>query len=277
MNGSGTPTTPARAAPARTDALARQLTLSIVSHGHGKLLRQLLGDLDRLPGIQGTRVVVTLNLPDEVLDPAAFPSLALAIVRNPRPLGFGANHNQAFRQCRTPWFVMLNPDLRIHDPACLGTLLAVAGTDERLALVAPRIVNSAGTEEDALRRNLTLPSLLTRQRQPADSRSVCGTPSVRGAPFYWIAGMFMMVRAAAFRQVGGFDERFFLYCEDYDLCARLYVEGYAVLQVPQTSAVHDAQRDSHRSWRYLRLHLGSLVKVWTSSVFWRVCRTELRA
>jgi hypothetical protein len=265
------------AASTHPAALAEQLTLSIVSHGHGELLLQLLGDLDQLPGIQGTRVVVTLNLPDEVLDPIRFPSLALTIVRNARPKGFGANHNQAFAHCRTPWFAMLNPDLRINDPACLGTLLAVAGTDDRLALLAPRIVNSVGREEDALRCNLTLPSLLTRRRQPADSRSVSGTPSVRGGPFYWIAGMFMMVRATAFRQVGGFDERFFLYCEDYDLCARLYVEGHAVLQVPQTSVVHDAQRDSHRSWRYLRLHIDSLVKVWTSSVFWRVCRTELRA
>jgi GT2 family glycosyltransferase len=93
---------------------------------------------------------------------------------------------------------------------------------------------------------------------------------VAGQPFYWLAGMFLLARADAFQAVGGFDERFFLYCEDYDLCARFYGAGYALASVPAASAVHDAQRDSHRAFKYLRWHVGSLLKVWTSRAFWRV-------
>ena len=97
-----------------------------------------------------------------------------------------------------------------------------------------------------------------------------------GRPFYWLAGMFLMVRAAAFTAVGGFDERYFLYCEDYDLSARLFNAGYPIAQVQAARAVHDAQRDSHRSLRHLKLHVVSLLKVWTSVAFWRVWRHDIR-
>ena len=82
--------------------------------------------------------------------------------------------------------------------------------------------------------------------------------------------MCLVVNAQAWRAVQGFDERFFLYCEDYDLCARLYNAGYSLVVDDATCVVHDAQRDSHRSSRHLRWHLESLAKVWLSAAFWRV-------
>jgi GT2 family glycosyltransferase len=82
--------------------------------------------------------------------------------------------------------------------------------------------------------------------------------------------MFLGLRSKAFAAVGGFDPRFFLYCEDYDLCARLYNTGGTLALIPTASVIHDARRDSHRSARHLRWHLKSLVKVWTSSSYWRL-------
>jgi N-acetylglucosaminyl-diphospho-decaprenol L-rhamnosyltransferase len=248
----------------------RKLTLSIVSHGHGALLPALLSDLAALPAAASLHVIVTLNVPSPAFDPNAFPPLVIEVIRNSEPKGFGANHNAAFshRHQDATWFGILNPDLRLpRDP--FNPLLAAAEADPRLALLAPSIIGLSGRPEDAIRQNLTLCSLVHRTRMPRVSLEV-DRPAIKGQPFYWLAGMFLLVRSDAFHALSGFDERFFLYCEDYDLCARFYVAGYGLASVPEAVAVHDAQRASHRSFKYLAWHLSSLLKVWTSRAFWKV-------
>jgi GT2 family glycosyltransferase len=246
------------------------LTISVVSHGHGVLLLNLLQDLCATPSAKGAHVIVTFNVPEPALNAADYPELNLEFIKNDRPMGFGANHNQAHSRCRTTWFAILNPDLRLQDQDPFPTLLSALQSDPRLGLVAPRVVNAVGAREDSVRANLTWPSLWRRvvggQRAPLEVETEAG----RGRSFYWIAGMFFLVRSDVFGAIGGFDERYFLYCEDYDLCARLVLHERPPKFVPEAQVVHLAQRDSHRRWRHLRWHLTSLFKVWTSAAFWRV-------
>lgn len=246
-------------------ANAMDITVSIVSHGHGTLVAQLLRDLDRLDSMRGVRVILTLNIPEDA--PASeYSNLQLDIVRNSQARGFAANHNAAFRRCVTEWFAVLNPDLRIplgHDP--FQTLLAVEDRKGELGLVVPVVINSRGGVEDSVRSNLTPWSLLIRRLKTASRAKYQQKNS-----FCWYAGMCMVFRASALRSVQGFDERYFLYCEDYDICARLHLAGYRLTQVAGSSVVHDAQRDSHRSFKHLSWHLASLIRVWTSKPFWRV-------
>lgn len=242
-----------------------ELTVSIVSHGHGGLVATLLADIAALPAPR-PRVILTFNIPEDDGFVAAFSSLDVTCIANTAPKGFGANHNAAFAGCTTPWFAILNPDLRLPTPPFAPLLAAAA--DLRIGLVAPRIVATDGSDEDAVRANLTPWSLVARHL--GDRRHV----SRRG--FRWLAGMFVLVRAKAFAAVGGFDERFFLYCEDYDLSARLALAGWRLMLVPGVAVVHDARRDSRRSRRHLQWHLASLAKVWTSRTFaaltWRTWR-----
>jgi N-acetylglucosaminyl-diphospho-decaprenol L-rhamnosyltransferase len=251
------------------------LTLSVVSHGHARMLERLLRQLDEQPSLEGVRVVVTLNIADEAFDPPDCRRLTIVTLRNIEPRGFGANHNAAFLDCHTPWFAVLNPDLLLEGEEPFTLLMRSGAEAAHIGVVAPRVVNSGGGPEDSVRGNLTPWSLAARQllgrRKPL---SVDG-PARRGQSFFWLAGMCLLLNTAAFRAVGGFDERFFLYCEDYDLCARLYNAGYALKFEPQARIVHEAQRDSHRSLRHLRWHLAGLAKVWTSAAFWRVTLASL--
>jgi GT2 family glycosyltransferase len=266
----------ARAAAA-PDSLARALTLSIVSHGHGALLQRLLTDLAQSAELAGVTVVVTLNLAAEELDVAPYRALDLIVVRNATPQGFARNHNRAFARCRTPWFAILNPDLRIADARCFSKMIGAAGSVEGCALLGPVVRNPSGEIEDSVRSNLTPGSLLRRALRGPGAAPDTRRPARRGAAFYWLAGMFLLVDAEVFRGLRGFDERYFLYCEDYDLGARVYNAGHAVLQVPHVAVVHDARRGSHRSARHLKMHLGSLLRVWTSRAFWRVCCNSFRS
>lgn len=241
------------------------LTLSVVSHGHGALLEQLLHDLDSCESLVGARVVVTLNLADEAFDVSRYRRITPMVTRNAQPRGFGANHNAAFQHCSTRWFAVVNPDLRIppgHDP--FQELVKHGEVNAQLALMAPVVLNSHQAIEDSVRGNLTPAAVLMRRlsaQRSADPHS---------SAFRWFAGMCMVFRASAFQAVGGFDERYFLYCEDYDICARLHLKGYELKQVKGSRVIHDAQRDSHRSAKHLRWHIQSLLRVWTSRAFWSV-------
>jgi len=250
-------------------------TLSVVSHGHGPLLANLLRDLAAQEGIAEHLVIVTLNLADDVFDESAHPGLRLRVIRNTTPRGFGANHNAAFRESVGTWFAVLNPDLRLPDRGTLRRLFAAPSDASQVAMRAPVVLNSAGNPEDSIRTNLTPWSLLRRaihnDRRPQEPHG----PIRRGGPFLWLAGMLLVVDRAAYRRVGGFDERYFLYCEDCDLCARLYVSGFALEVDRSVQVIHDAQRDSHRSLEHLRWHLASLAKYWTSKGFWKVVLASL--
>jgi GT2 family glycosyltransferase len=237
---------------------SRAVTVSIVSHGQWPLAQALLADLDRWCGKAVAKVVLTVNVP-EVLDATRRWRFPIDIVPNASPKGFGANHNAAFGRCTTPWFLVLNPDIRL-DSDVISELLAQAGASA--GLLAPRILEPGKREPEPFRGLLTPMELLARRRRG----------HLPPAAPVWVAGMFMLVRSEAYAQVGGFDARFFMYCEDFDLCARLRLAGWQV-QVERSSAVlHLAQRASQASLRPLRWHLASFVKVWTSATFWRYRR-----
>lgn len=245
-------------------------TISIVSHGHGLLLDQAVRDLSRQTVRDRLNVVVTLNVADEPFDPSVYGGLRIQVIRNSAPQGFGANHNAAFKHCKDAWFLIVNPDIRLPDASAIERLLATeAHGGCEPGLIAPRIMNSAGGREDAVRSNLSLSSLLSRV-VGGRRESLVATLTRAGHPFFWVAGMFVVASSEAFQSVGGFDERFFLYCEDYDLCARLYLSGHSIVVREDVEVIHDAQRDSRRSRRHLKWHLESLMKVWTSKAFWGV-------
>jgi GT2 family glycosyltransferase len=250
-------------------------TLSVVSHGHGPLLADLLRDIAEQEGIANHLVIVTLNLADEAFDASSHPGLRLLVIRNTSPKGFAANHNSAYRQSIGTWFVVLNPDIRMPDRSTLRRLFAVSTAASQVALRAPVVLNSRGQSEDSVRANLTPWSLLQRavglDRQTRQPEGLIQ----RGEPFFWLAGMLLVIDRQAYQTIGGFDERYFLYCEDCDLCARMYVAGFSLELDRSVCVIHDAQRDSHRSLKHLRWHLASLVKYWMSAGFWKVVMLSL--
>ena len=76
----------------------------------------------------------------------------------------------------------------------------------------------------------------------------------------WIAGMFMLVKSNHFRNIRGFDEKFFMYLEDVDICKRTYSDGGVVIVDPREKVIHDARRASFKSFQHLKWHILSLIR-----------------
>ncbi len=252
-------------ADAHPSVEAGRFTLSVVSHEQGALVESLLSDLERLAPPLLAQVIVTRNLPEAPIRLPATLAVPLRFIDNPHPKGFGANHNAAFAAAGVgDWFVVANPDLRLaHDPF---PALALAGTAD-VGLLAPQVLEPDGRVADSAR---PLPTPLALLR-----RHLGGSKARPHEPPAWYAGMFVAVRRQAWQAVGGFDERFHLYCEDVDLCARLRLAGWQLRQAPEAQVVHAARRASRRSLRHLGWHLASLARLWTSPA-WRGYRALLR-
>ena len=235
------------------------ITVSIVSHGQLDLVRPLMEELDRFSRGMVAKVVLTINIPE----PDALAGLRwgfeLERIENRSRQGFGANHNQAFQRCGTPWFLVLNPDIRF-DRDILAPLVDQARADS--GLLTPRILEPGKAEPEQHRAIITPHEILVRRRPGY----------VRPPVPHWIPGLFMLFRSEAYREIGGFDERFFMYGEDFDICARTQLAGWKLQVAEGLLALHDARRASRSSHRHLYWHVTSLLKVWSSAAFWRYRR-----
>lgn len=218
-------------------------------------MNHLLGDLERLRPV-GLSVLVTENVPDPVplaLDGLHYP---VRVFANASPKGFGANHNAAFVHCATPVYCVVNPDIRLNaDPF---PRLIEALSSKEVGVVGPLVRSPAGAVEDSARRFPTAASLLRKlfEEKAGPDYPAEGDPM----PVDWVAGMFMAFLSEAYRTAGGFDERFFLYYEDVDLCRRLRARGLSTVFHPGVAVIHDARRASRRDPRLMAIHAASALR-----------------
>lgn len=228
------------------------ITVSIVSHGHGDMVNRLVKQLLQYPEV--TSVIVTRNIADtsDLLSDER-----VSVIDNPLPMGFGENHNKAFRQVRSPYFLVLNPDVCFLDNPF--SVLLNSFSDEAVAVCAPSIVSPVGLIEDHVRQ-FPSPRGLIRKLWGYDDSRVDYAPDSPPLAVPWVAGMFMLFRTDAFRDIGGFDEGYFLYYEDVDVCVRLWRDNRKVILVPRVSVAHDARRASRRSFQYMRWHAASMTR-----------------
>jgi len=236
------------------------ISVSVVSHGHGAQLEALVGDLARTCA-GPLELLVTLNVAEgHVLPQDRFP---LAVIENAVPRGFGANHNAALARARGEHFCVVNPDVRIAAdpfPALLERL-----ADPRVGVCAPRVLDPGGRVEDSARHFPTPLEIVAKAMGRAPALPQGASPD-------WVAGIFMLFRTAVLRQAGGFDERYHMYYEDVDLCARLRLAGLEVALCPAVSVTHDARRASHRDARHLAWHLRSMARFFTSAPYREIAR-----
>ncbi len=234
------------------------LALSIVSHGQGALVRPLLEELARWADDR-VEVLVTLNLPESEDFLANLP-YHVTVIRNTTPKGFGANHNQAFSRSRGERFVVLNPDLRLKDVDLEAVLAPLR--EPGIGASAPVVTGPDGSVEDSARRFPSVARIARRVfrrlrglRNPPDYDVISAPRMVVD----WVAGMFVAFRRDAYAAVGGFDESYFMYLEDADICRRLGRQGWITVVV-RTEVMHDARRATMKSWRHLRWHSSSMVR-----------------
>ena len=239
------------------------ISVSIVSHGHDRHVRSLFADIAGL-GRSDLEVLLTLNTKQDRVLQRVRAALPLTILANETPRGYAANHNAAFRAARGEFFCVVNPDVRLPDDPFDRLLEPLQ--DARIALAAPFVLESDGRPQPTYRPVPTPGRLFMKALGFKDA--VPNPPEQDVFPD-WVGGMFMLFRREPFAAVRGFDERYYLYYEDVDICCRLWLAGYKICVSRDAVVVHEGQRASRRSLRYLRWHLQSIWKFFRSPVYRR--------
>lgn len=243
------------------------ISISVVSHLQEDLVANLLSDIEIYCSDCNIEVLLTLNLPEKLSFESSKFRFPIQLIHNESPLGFGANHNQALFSSKGSYFCVLNPDIQFRQNPFNG-LIAVL-EDSSIGVVAPKVLNSMGALEDSARRFPSPIEIAGKLFGRQTERYLMDDPLIYPE---WVAGMFMLFRKDVFKNLKGFDEKYFLYYEDVDLCARLTIKNYRIAVCTIVSVIHNARRTSHKSFKYFKWHLTSMLKFFLSRNYWILLR-----
>jgi len=186
----------------------------------------------------------------------------------PGNIGFGAAHNLALHSIEdvsSEYHLMVNPDI-LFDRTVLPELVRVLDARPQVGWVMPKVLYPDGSQQYLCKLLPTPLDFVVRRFLPArlqmllqgymDCYELRGMENSESSVVPFLSGCFVMTRRGMLQAVGGFDERYFLYMEDVDLCRRMAIHC-ELLYWPEISVTHGFRRGSHRSLRLMLTHLHS--------------------
>jgi GT2 family glycosyltransferase len=245
----------------------------IVSYNSRDTLLDGVRPLLDMPDVSVT--VVDNASADGSLDVLA--GLDVRAIQSGRNGGFGFGCNLGAAAGVAPYVLFLNPDARI-EPADLERLVAVLDVEPEVAIVGPRLLDGSGGLIPNLRfdqrgRTIWARALFLHRLMPRSRwwNEINRSPEAHDSAHYpeWVSGACMLVRRSVLERIRGFDERFFLYCEDMDLCMRARAAGGLIRYEPDVTVRHQEGRSAPRTSlfavlaqsrsRYARKHSSRLL------------------
>jgi hypothetical protein len=233
---------------------APDLAVIIVSANNGSWLEPCLPTVFAHAGAASLDVVVVDNESTDgtrELVESRFP--AARVIGSPNR-GFGYGNNRGFETTSARYVLFLNPDTEVID-GTFGELVDMLDQNPGIGLAGVRQITADGTLWPTIRRfpsgTRALGEALFSERWPvrpawAGERVLDWDAYDRQTACDWTSGSFMLVRREALLGAGAFDERYFLYCEEPDLCLRIKRAGWQVLHLPEMTIVHHARKDGVR-------------------------------
>ncbi|WP_426258818.1 glycosyltransferase family 2 protein [Sphingomonas sp. DC1600-2] len=234
---------PATHSPARAAATA---DVVIVNWNAGDLLRRCVESVRDHQAGHVSKVVVVDNGSVDGSDRLEVSGVPLEIVRTGTNLGFGAACNIGVRRGQAPYILFLNPDAALL-PETLSTAIGFMERPEnaRVGVCGIKLIEDDGTVQRHC-ANFPTPGMFLAAASgltallPSRVTTLHATDfdHLSSRPVDHVIGAFYLIRRDLFEQLGGFDERFFVYLEDLDLSARVHAAGYSIFYLAEAVAMH---------------------------------------
>jgi N-acetylglucosaminyl-diphospho-decaprenol L-rhamnosyltransferase len=228
----------------------------IVNFNSGGCLARCLDSIAELE--KDSDVLVVDNASTDGSEQTAERGGRVALQRNAENVGFARAVNQGLARTGGEFVLLLNPDCELR-PGSLDRLVSELRLHPHSAIAGPKILDEDGAVQGSARGDPTLltglfgrSTLLTRlfsgselaRRNVRFDLATAGRANEAGYDVDWVSGACMMARREMLKTVGGFDERYFLYWEDADLCRRLRGRGWGIRYVTSAEVVHRAGQSS---------------------------------
>ncbi|NOU01178.1 MAG: glycosyltransferase family 2 protein [Gallionella sp.] len=228
-----------------------------------------------LDGVADGLLIVSDNSPTPLQHPL-FAHDRVRYVHNGCNLGFGKAHNRAISLIPegSEFHLLLNPDIRF-DANVLPQLRAFMESDATIGVTMPRITYPDGALQHLCKRLPTPVDLVFRRFIPSkrirnwiNSRyELHGLTQDQPSSVPNLSGCFLLVRSRLLKELGGFDERYFMYLEDIDLVRRIGDQAKTIY-FPTVSVVHEYAKGSYVNKKLLGYHISSALKYFTKWGWW---------
>ena len=224
------------------------LDIVIVNYESSQFLEQCLrsayNSSDGIP----LNVFVQDNASKNSVDNVSVKFPQITLTKNDYNMGFAKAINRALVKTSAPYILLLNPDTIIQD-GFFEKILRYIEVNKDAGIIGPKILNLDGSVQGSA-RNFPTPltalfgraSLLTRlfpnNRITRANILTDRSDGITPMEVDWVSGACLLLRRSALEEVGYFDERFFIYWEDADLCRRMWQKGWKVVYFPQAAVYH---------------------------------------
>lgn len=253
------------------------ISVVIVNWNTKELLRQTVSSLVASTALPLEVIVVDNASTDGSIEMVSSDFPEVVHVVNTENLGFGKANNQGMARAKGEYIFLLNSDTIVHDGA-VDILYQYLQTHDTVGMVGPKLLNADGTFQYACRRRLPHPlnsliylsgigKLFPKSKRLNSYKQQAESPDVGGS-VEAISGAAMLFRRVVYEATGGFDERFFMYGEDLDLCKTVQDKGFLIHYVPTSVITHLGGQSSkksrlkslknfyHAMWLYYDKHWG---------------------
>jgi len=215
-----------------------QVSAVVVDYFAGNDLVTCVNSLRR----EGVERLVVVDNSTQGASAAALAGLDVVLVDTRVNSGYGRGMNRGVAfvgECR--YLLLSNPDVQVH-PHAVERLVSFMENNLDVGIAGPTIVDSTGATYPSIR---IFPNVLLAGLHALLAPLWVGNPFTkryrspgRNGQVDWVSGAFFITRTTAFQAVGGFDERYFMFAEDMDLCWRLQEAGWRVAVVPEATVTH---------------------------------------
>ena len=175
--------------------------------------------------------------------------------------GFGKGHNVVLKLIQSKYHAIVNPDILLSEDS-FKKIVDYMNQDLSIGMVIPKLLDQNGEIQKAYRRELTKTDLFLRMfvkvgfKKRKDFHTMQDMDYAKPFQVPFAQGSFLVIRTSLLQELGGFDDRFFMYMEDADLCKRVNAVS-KVMYYPGTAVFHKWEKGSHKSFRLMRIHLHS--------------------
>ncbi len=173
-----------------------------------------------------------------------------------RNRGFARAVNEGCRRARGRWLLLLNPDVRVPEEfldSVLATAESIAGRDPQAGIIGFQLRHDDDTRQGSTGPFPTLWNVLAGILRPRARRRCQPITGLARRTVPWVTGCCLLVRRDCWEALGGFDEDYFLYYEDVDLCRRAHAAGWSVWYDPTVRVTHFRPLHTRRVPAPLRL------------------------
>ncbi|MDQ0231431.1 glycosyltransferase [Metabacillus malikii] len=183
--------------------------------------------------------------------------------------GFGFGHNYNLLQAEEDFFLIFNPDVILLKNDLI-TMLAQFEKDNTISMLVPKVINEDGSTQYLIRDRVTVFDYALRfipfqfVKRIFDKRLASyecrDLPDDQNVDIRIGSGCFMLMKGEVFKEIKGFDERYFMYFEDYDLCLELEKRKKRIVYTPFTKIIHYYERGAHKNSKLFKIFMKSMYK-----------------